>query len=593
MKNLEPLKKNVDSFPLCSGVYLMKNTANELIYVGKAKTLRKRTQSYFRKQNSSKVFMLMNQVRQIEYQCTNSEYEALLLEHNLIKKYRPKFNVLLKDDKTFPLIKITKEEYPRVLKTRKVQSDGSEYFGPYIETQVIHTYLTFIEQAYPLRKCRRMKPRKEPCFYYHLGRCAAVCANKTEHRTYMERIGSIRKLLKGKTNIIYKSIEEKMQNASKHLAYEKAQQYKNSLETLGRLPRSKLQLNQGLCDYVHLDSYYNHCCITLLECKDEKVVKLHSNHIHVFDNQTEILEQFLMSQYSDRKEKKQVIVPLLPGEALQSHFAQSRTVKFRLPKTLQERGMIQMAREIAHQQLYKTLKITGDSAGIQALKTLLSLPTLPTHIEGFDIATSSGYHTVAAMVCFINGSLNKTRYRHYTIKTLQQGQMDDFHAISEAVNRRYSRLAREKKPLPDLIVIDGGKGQVNSAHSILEALQLPIPVIGLAKKHEEIFLPNKANPIIIDQADPASRTLQAVRNEAHRFATSLRARKQGKTLVESSLSEISGVGPKTIQKLRLQYPTPQSMRGVSAKTLAQSLAISPRLANAILEKISIISKKPN
>ena len=298
------LKELVATFPLCSGVYIMKNNNNNIIYIGKAKEIRKRVQSYLREKNSNKVYLLMKQVTDIEYQETNTEYEALLLEHNLIKKYQPKFNVLLKDDKTFPMIKITKEKFPRILRTRKILNDNAEYFGPYIEAKLIQIYLDFIEKTYPLRKCRNIKKRKEPCFYYHLGRCAAVCANKTDHAQYQKMIQSIRTLLRGKPQKLYSSVEQKMNDAAKNLAFEKAQKYKTSLNILSKISHSQFRLSKGFRDYINFDSYHNQCSITLIECKDEHIINQKTVRINIFDNQNEMLEQFLMSQYTNTIEKK-------------------------------------------------------------------------------------------------------------------------------------------------------------------------------------------------------------------------------------------------------------------------------------------------
>ncbi len=593
MTSLERLKKSIENFPSSPGVYLMKDTEKTIIYVGKAKVIKKRVLSYFRMQNSSKVSLLMRSVSSIDYEGTRTEYEALLLEHNFIKKYKPKFNILLKDDKTFPMIKISNEKYPRVLKTRRILDDGAEYFGPYIESTVIEAYLTFIERSYKLRRCRKMKAREKPCFHYHLGRCAAVCAKKTSHQTYMRHVQNVRALLRGKTQKLYDSIEKKMHLAAKQLAFEDAQRYRGSLESLAKITRSEMQINKGRLDYVHFDTYHNNCCVSVVECQNEKIIHQHSSHIRTFDNQKETFEQFLMLYYAENKEEKQVILPIEMDASVESFFAQNSTLTLRLPQSLSERSMIMMARELAHQQLYKNVQSSGDSQGIQALQALLSLPELPTLIEGFDIATSSGYHTVASMVCFVNGSPHSSRYRYFRIKTLKEGEQDDFHSLSEAVSRRYTRLLNEKKDMPKLILVDGGKGQVSATHSVLQALGLSIPLLGLAKKHEEIFLPHSDKPIVLDRSHPASRLLQAIRNEAHRFATTLRAKKQKQSLLESSFSSIQGVGPKTTQRIGTLYHSLASIKNSDLKTLAKTLTVSSDIAQEIQKTAHALLEKKN
>lgn len=580
----------------------MKNEEGDILYVGKAKELRKRVSSYLRKQNNEKVTMLMSLVFHIDYIVTENEYEALLLEHNLIKEYHPKYNILLRDDKTFPMIKITKEEYPRVVKTRKIISDGGEYFGPYIDGFLMNKYLELIEKNFSLRRCTKIKTRSNPCMYYHIGRCAAVCANLISKTEYMARVKKIRSLLKGHTKILCKDIIVQMHTYAKTMEFEKAAQCRDSLaalESIG-IPHNTKDIQSGFRNYIGIASHDNECCIVIAHMKEGKAIDQHTVYLNTFDSLEDSLGQFLLMYYRELNKYPDIIFsPLTPSEEITHYFLQHNTI-IQTPTHTRNSAIIRFANKEARLGLAQHIRKVGKKEAVYILQATLGLINPPLYIEGFDIATMHGTHTTAALVCFYNGIPDKTKYRYFKIKSLASGEMDDFQSIQEAVSRRYSRLKNEKKPMPDLILIDGGLGQVNSAKQVLDALELDIPIIGLAKKREEIYFPSEfiksvvptkgyrnnatkilSNPLQISIDSPASRLLQAIRNEAHRFATTFRQKKQIKTLTRSQYTAIKGIGNKKAQKIMEKFPNPRTITETSLDILVKNLGITIKMAEEL------------
>lgn len=543
MHDYDTLHQLVDHFPLSPGVYQMKNAKGTILYIGKAKALRTRVKSYLRTQNSGKVAVLMSHVRHIDYIVTQNEYDALLLEHNLIKEHKPKYNILLRDDKTFPMLKITHEEYPRVVKTRKIDTKQAEYFGPFMDVHLINKYLEFIEKHFALRKCKKIKPRNHPCLYYHLGRCTAVCSGYITKKDYLSKVKKIRSLLQGNTKTLKKDLTVQMHAHAHRLEYEKARQCRDSISALELIETRQniIDYQDGVRHYIGVMDQHNKCCVVVVHMKEGKMVDQHIAHLNTFDSIIDTLEQFLIHYYQNTSLHPDFIfTPIKLNKEIIQYFKNQHTV-LQTPEHRKDMTIINFAKENARYGLNQHMQQQDHSDMLSILQSTLSLKELPTRIEGFDIATVQGMHTSAAIVSFYNGHPDKTQYRHFTIKSLQPGEMNDFQAIAETVSRRYTRLKNEGLPLPNLIVIDGGIGQVNSAKAVLDALELDIPLIGLAKKHEEIYFPGTlsatpyapnipSNPLQIPRDDPASKLLQAIRNEAHRFATRFRAGKQKKAM---------------------------------------------------------------
>ncbi len=599
----EGLKKQVALFPLHAGVYIMKNAEDAVIYVGKAKQLKKRVQSYFSPRGSSRVQLLMQHVSSIEYMVTDGEHEALLLEHNLIKSHKPKYNVLLKDDKTFPVIRVTAEAYPRVFKTRRLVRDGSVYYGPYLHMHLLDKYLQFIEKHYPLRRCRHMKKREHPCLYFHLGRCAAVCAGRTTQQDYDARIQAVHRLLQGKTKDIKKQCTLTMHAQAKKQAFEEAQKYRDLLFALEELEKKQrvVEHAEGEEAFVEYAAYKvdeDMGCITTIVLKGGKVIDSTSSYVYVFDAEQEPFEQFFLSYYDKRSVIPQTLfVSTHVSKELESVLHSTYGIRVRVPKDLHTVQTMRFALENAQQFLRRKRQEFGNPHAVRMLQSALHLSNPPIRIEGFDIATLGGTHTVAALVCFVNGVPRPSEYRHFSIKSVEQGHVDDYAALQEALARRYTRLKNEKKALPDLILIDGGQGQANSTQEILNALEIPVPLVALAKKHEEIFFPTvptpqahaqaaqQQNPLRLPKSDPASRLLQAVRNEAHRFATSFRADKQKKTTQLSLYMSVSSIGKKRAQKLATLFLSPQDLVAAAPQLIATSIGISLEVAQQLQQTV--------
>lgn len=586
MKNFDALKSQVVKFPLSPGVYIMKDAMLETLYVGKAKELKKRVQSYLRSQNSGKVEILMSHVESIEYIVTDNEYDALLLEHNLIKEHQPKYNILLRDDKTFPMIKITKEEYPRVIKTRKILEDKGEYFGPYIDVFLMNKYLDLIEKNFSLRRCNKIKKREHPCLYYHINRCTAVCANKTSKEEYISRVKKIRSLLKGNTKMLKKEITIQMHSFASEKKYEQAASCRDSLLAIDALEKQQhmIDYQDESRNYIGIASQDNKCCIVVVHMKEGRVIDQHTTHLTTFDSLEDSLEQFLLSYYYDQSLFPEIIfLPLKPSKEIKTFFSEHNTI-VQTPAEAQDSAIVRFAKENARFGISQHIRAHGNQEAVLVLQQTLKLQNPPMRIEGFDIATMHGNYTTASMVSFYNGVPDKSQYRYFKIKSLKKGETNDFQSIQEAVSRRYTKLKNEKLPMPNLILIDGGIGQVNGAKEILDALNLHIPVIGLAKKEEEIYFPGKLsvhNPLQIPVNDPASKLLQFIRNEAHRFATTFREKKQIDDLQLNIYTEIRGIGPKKATLIAEMFPDPSTILESSTELLCKSLKISPVLAQTL------------
>jgi excinuclease ABC subunit C len=574
----------------------MRDIDETILYVGKAKNLRNRVRSYFNKDRDVKTTVLMKKVDHIEYIVCRSEYEALLLENNLIKENRPKYNINLKDGKTYPVIRITNEKYPRVFRTRRIVQDGSTYFGPYANVYQVDRYLELIEKLFPLRKCRGpIRKRDHPCLYYHIGRCAAVCAGKTSHDEYRKRIEGIKKLLSGETDALLADLERDMQAAVEELKFEKAADIRDTIAAIkgSQEEQQVVDFDPDVRDYLGVYLKDELVSMTIFHMRAGKLLGTELFHSDVYGEPEDFIPQFLIQYYTAAKavpEKlvigadRAVVRAVAPDLA---HFFKEeleKDVDVLFPDTQRDTSIINLAAENARRDFEKRVREQGNIPGLEELQQVLSLPRLPLRIEGFDIAHVGGKHPVASLVSFQNGRPDKSSYRRFHMKTLA-GTVDDFAAMREVVARRYTRVINEEIPAPDLILIDGGKGQVSSTVAVLEALDLEIPVVGLAKREEELFLPGESEAIRLPEGSEPLRILQAVRDEAHRFATTFRAGLQSSDFTLSTLESVPGIGPTRSRRLIERFKSLGAIAEATTESIAAEGKIPYDIAEAVREAV--------
>jgi excinuclease ABC subunit C len=584
--------KNVPDSP---GVYILKAATGKILYVGKAKSLKKRIRAYFTDSRDVKTRHLQGRIGDLEVFATGSEAEALLLENNLIKRWKPKYNINLKDGKTYPVIRLTNDEYPRVFRTRRIIFDGSRYYGPYPKVGHIDLYLNIIDKLFPLRKCKgSVKKKKQPCFYYHIGRCAGVCAGKISHGEYQQRVERVRMLLSGRTEELDRELRRNMKTASDRQEYEKATVYRDQLEALHSLAEEQkvVDFRSEARDYVGYWSEKKRVRLTVLQLRGGKLIGRDSMLLEDYTIEEEFLPAFLGQYYGGRNGQPKILYLPAALEATHSgqlleHYLEEITgsrISVSFPKRGRHARLVAMAAESARFRLETEGK--RKKQALEDLQAALRLKHPPRRIEGFDIAHLSGKQTVASMVTFVDGQPRKSGYRHYHIRSLD-GRIDDFEAIREVVARRYARQLNEKAKLPDLILIDGGKGQVSSAVGMLKALEVQnLPVVGLAKKQEELYLPEQADPLVLPESSEALRMLQAVRDEAHRFATTFHKHLRATQLSTSVLESIRGIGKKKSKALLSTFGSLQEIRKQTPEAIAKAATVSLEQARDLLSYLS-------
>ena len=583
------------ALPENPGCYLMKDMDDNVIYVGKAKNLKRRVSSYFLPNRDLKTTCLVEKIDHIDYIITGNEYEALVLENNLIKKYTPHYNILLKDGKSYPVIRITNEDFPRIFKTRRIIKDGSKYYGPYAKLGELNTYLDLVAKSFPLRLCSGpLSKRKEACLYYHIGRCSAPCINKISKEEYGKYIRACEDFLSGDDASLIKQVEKEMYDASKRLDFETAAKKRDILEALKGVQSNQMVQDwndEESKDYVAIEMRSYLTTISIMQFRNGILIGKALYRSESLGDETETLFSFIVQYYSDGES--------LPHEIYVSHEIDaslierffdenySHRVKVLLPRDGKHYRILRLAQENATRDIEKRLKETDNTPALEILRKELSLERLPRHIEGFDIAQLSGKYTVASLIVFRNGNPSRSEYRHFSIKSLE-GKIDDFESMREAVSRRYSRLLAENAELPDLLMIDGGKGQVNAVLEILEALGIAdrIPVIGLAKEHEELVPPRDGETIRLPHSNEGLRVLIAVRDECHRFATSFNQRMRSKEASFSLLESIEGMGKKRSERVMKAFGSVERILSLSPEELSKGASIPLDVARRILHKLN-------
>jgi excinuclease ABC subunit C len=578
--NEEDLQLKLKTLPEKPGVYQYFDASGTIIYVGKAKNLKKRVTSYFNKnQENGKTVLLVKRITDIQYIVVDSELDALLLENNLIKKYQPKYNIQLKDDKTYPWICIKNEPFPRVFSTRNVIRDGSKYYGPYPSGKVMHTLLGLIKELYPLRNCNydlaanKIKEKKyKVCLEYHLGNCLAPCTGFQKKENYDENIAQIEYLVKGNISSVMQFLKNRMMDHASRQEFEAAQEMKNKLQILE---------NYQAKSTIVSPSIHEVDVCTMIDGEDSAFVNYLSIHngaiIHAYTAEVkkklnESREEVLGFVLPELRERfSSLSREILIDEPLD---LQLQGVQFFIPQRGDKKQLVELS--LRNAKFYKLEKQKQEKIKdpekhtnriLETIKKDFRLQELPLHMECFDNSNIQGTNPVSACVVFKNAKPSKQDYRHFNVKTVEGP--DDFASMEEAVYRRYKRVTEEGLPLPQLIVIDGGKGQLGAALKALDKLELrgEVAIVGIAKRLEEIFFPGDSLPIYIDKRSESLKVIQFMRNEAHRFGITHHRNKRSKAAITSELVSIPGIGPKTQQDLMRAFKTVNTIKMAAIQDL--------------------------
>lgn len=694
----EELHKEALKAPKSSGVYLWKDKDGGIIYVGKAKSLKNRLCSYFNSHKDIKTRILISRACALEYIQTKNEYEALLLENTLIKKHKPKYNINLKDGKTYPVLKLTNEKFPRIYRTRNIHDDGAKYFGPFPNISAVDIFLDLIKRNYKLRQCKRLKKRSQPCLYYHIGRCNAPCCGKTNAQEYGKEIDEICLLIDGENTAALEELEKKMKAAAAAMDFEQAARLRDGIQAIravsdknivedmdseardyiawasigelitfsvlrmrgGKLTardiyRAKTLKDEGEAFLEFLMSYYTGTRQTpprifVLSCKNyelaeewlskEAGAKTHIISAAEENSETELTAQMQSETWIKTESaaenkmqgeiqnngrgtsaeslnsgnrgnrinteietaaeslKYEICTEKLTSAAfkaaepeigyLKSIYRESAAEQnyFKNRQGLTDKeikhhaAILRMAHFNAKEDAARAFKEFGDFPAMEELQRVLNLKNIPYRIEGFDIAHIQGSFTVAGMVSFKNGNPDKKNYRIFKLKNTE-GVIDDYASMREAVARRYTGLINENASLPDLILIDGGLGQVNAAKNILDALEVNVPVIGLAEKNEEIYFPHNSTPQILPRRSAALRLLQRARDEVHRFSNTRTNRLNIKEKTKLSFEKLPHVGKKNAEKLLKAFGSMEKLKTAAGEEIASAIKISQAQAEEL------------
>ncbi len=586
------------TLPTSPGVYQYYDKDDKILYVGKAKNLKKRVTSYFTKQHdSAKTAVLVKKIVNIKHIIVPTETDALLLENNLIKKYQPRYNILLKDDKTYPWICIKKERFPRIFSTRRLIKDGSEYFGPYTNTKTVSILLELIKGLYPIRTCNYDLSKEKidhgkykVCLEYHLGNCKGPCEDYQREQEYQDNIEAIRQIVKGNFKASLQRFKDQMMEHAEKMEFEDAQRIKEKINTLENYQSKSTVVNSKInnVDVFSIISDESYGYINFLQISHGAIIRSHTIEIKkkLDESDQELLELAIIEiRQRFQSLSREIYVPFLVnvGDA----------IKVTIPQIGDKKSIVDMSLRNAkyyRQERFKQIKIIDPDRHVKRLMNQiqkdLRLPVLPTHIECFDNSNIQGTNPVAACVVFKNGKPSKKDYRKFNIKTVEGP--NDFASMEEVVYRRYKRLLDENQPLPQLIIVDGGKGQLSSGLKALEDLDLrgKITIIGIAKRLEEIYYPGDSIPLYLDKKSESLKVIQHLRNEAHRFGITFHRQKRSKAALNTELESIPGIGEKTIVELLQHFKSVKRIKEASKEQLIEIIgnARATKILNHYLNK---------
>jgi len=602
----EKIQQALAVLPDKPGVYLMHDAHGKVIYVGKAVVLKNRVRSYFRNlaSHTPKVRAMVEKIAEFETIVTSSEVEALILECNLIKKYRPRYNIMLKDDKTYPFLKVTvNEDFPRIYVTRRQVRDGAKYYGPYADVGAMHDTLKLLRSMFPLRTCRKMNPDR-PCLNYHIKRCLAPCAGYVSREEYGNMIKSVCMVLDGRTTELERDLKRRMQEAADNYAFEEAARLRDQLQAVTRLNEQQKAVtgSGGDMDVIGFAKDTTGICLQIFFVRKGKLIG--RDNFFLPDGgeaEEEVMSAFVKQYYNEATfVPQEIVVPYLPDEEekqlIEIWLADKagRKAEFVLPQRGVKRELLSLANDNAKKLLEERLRkgslsLKDDLAAAEELQLALALPNPLERMDCFDISHTQGSETVASMVVFRNGSISKKDYRKYKIVSAE-GKPDDFKSMQEVVYRRY----KDYEDLPSLVVIDGGKGQLSSALEVIRGLGLhDLPVVGLAKREEEIFIPGQSESILLDRDSASLHLIQRIRDEAHRFAITFHRKLRGKRNLVSVLDHVEGIGPKRRQELWKKFKTLDAMKQASVEELAAVEGMNFPVAQTLYDffRMELLDKK--
>jgi excinuclease ABC subunit C len=585
LNNPDSIKSSVSSLPDRPGVYQFIDSSGTILYVGKAISLRKRVTSYFAKNHSGKTRVMLSRATELRHIVVDNESDALLLENNIIKNHQPRYNILLKDDKTYPWICIKNEHFPRIFLTRKVIADGSSYYGPYTSVPAVRTLLELIRHLFQIRTCSLPLNRKaieegrfKVCLEYHLGNCRAPCIGLVSEEEHNEQIARIKAIIRGDVSSVTGHLEALMHKNASELNFEEAQKIKEKLELIARYRSKSVVVNTsvGNVDVFGCSQDESSMFIAYMKVVEGAVVQTYSIELKIrLEEEKESLLSTAVTEIRQRvaSDSPEIILPFMPDIQLDK-------VKYMVPQRGDRYKLLELAnRNAVFFRLERQKKSAEQSKenrtgrNLEKMKSDLHMPSLPLHIECFDNSNIQGDSAVAACVVFRNGKPSNKEYRHFNIKTVTGP--DDFASMEEVISRRYSRMLNEKSPLPQLIVIDGGKGQLSSAVKSLDSLGLRgrITVIGIAKKLEEIYFPGDSVPLYLDKNTITLKIIQHLRNEAHRFGINFHRGKRSSKMNSSFLDEIPGIGEKTKELLLKKFGSVKKISEASPAEIEKVIGI--------------------
>lgn len=585
----------VSHLPTTPGVYLWRDKYHRIIYVGKAINLRNRVRSYVQQDvnRSVKVTAMMRRAWDVETIQTKTEMEALILEATLIKEHHPKYNIMLRDDKTYPYVKVTvQEDFPRLFMTRRLERDGAKYFGPFTDVTAVHHVLRILRSYYPLRTCKSMKVER-PCLQYHMHYCEGPCMKYVTVEAYRKYIDDIVALFEGKQVQVIQAIKSKMEQASENLEFELAAKYRDDLLSIQKVQEKQRMVTQrGDMDVLGMAIDGPMACIQLFFIRSGRLLGRENYFVqHEWDSPELVMTEFIKQYYGGSTFiPKELLLPMdsVDRELFSEWFTsmKGQQVDVSVPQRGYKKDLIKMAEENAQNFLAERRRqwqYTIDKAGgaVKKLAEVLDLPRLPERMECYDISHMQGAETVASMVVFEGGKPAKREYRRFKLKTVQ-GKPDDFASMAEIMERRYGN--EKDWPMPDLIIIDGGKGQLNAALPVIRAMGVTdVPVISLAKRIEEVFVEGESESIILEHHTPELQLLQQIRDEAHRFAITYHRRLRGKRNLESVLDHVEGIGPKRRKALYKHFGNLDAMRVAELEELETVEGMNKKAALAVYE----------